>query len=247
MREFRHAIRVPYPRLHLVEQFFDFEHVPHVHPRSLGRIDVLTLGHHWVIADLRWPLFPGVLVRSRFRQEFHPRDHITAEVTGGFGAGARYEAQLLSDGDGTRVEELLELPGFLGAVAARFANHVVRRMCRVWEEDLEVMMCRGGWPGIAAVSIRPEEIQGSDGCGSSPPRDRVLEPSRSRPGVPTRGAQDPLVVPLAVVVLEILADRTVQMPLPKEDHALQALRLDREHEALRVGVAGRGLIGDLHG
>lgn len=158
MKEFRHAITVPYPRLHLVEQYFDFEHVPHVHPKSLGRVDVVTLGDHWVVADLRWPLFLGLRARSRFREEFHPPDLITAQVTAGFGAGTRYEARFHADTGGTRVEELLALPGFLGGVAAHFAGSVVRRMRGIWKEDLRVKMCRGGWPGIAAVSIRPEEV-----------------------------------------------------------------------------------------
>jgi hypothetical protein len=43
-------------------------------------------------------------------------------------------------------------------------------------------------------------------------------------------------VALDVVVLDELGDRATKVPLAKRDHLRQALRLDRQDEALRVGV-----------
>ncbi len=46
----------------------------------------------------------------------------------------------------------------------------------------------------------------------------------------------PLVIPFAVIVGDVLADRTTQRSFAEEDHAVQALLFDRAHEALGPGV-----------
>ena len=45
-----------------------------------------------------------------------------------------------------------------------------------------------------------------------------------------------LVVALAVIVLEELRDRPAEMTFAERDHPVQALVLDRAHEAFRVGI-----------
>ena len=42
---------------------------------------------------------------------------------------------------------------------------------------------------------------------------------------------EPLVIPLAVIVREVLVDGVTKMPLAEEDHPVQALILDRAHES----------------
>ena len=49
----------------------------------------------------------------------------------------------------------------------------------------------------------------------------------------------PLVVPLAMVVGHELGNRTSKMSLSEQDHALEALLLDRPNESLRVRIAVR--------
>jgi hypothetical protein len=44
-------------------------------------------------------------------------------------------------------------------------------------------------------------------------------------------------IPLVVVVGHELGYRATKMPLPEQDHALEALLLDRPNESLRVRVA----------
>jgi hypothetical protein len=43
-------------------------------------------------------------------------------------------------------------------------------------------------------------------------------------------------IPFVVVVLDVLAHGSPELPLREEDHAAQALLFDRAHESLRVGV-----------
>ncbi len=42
--------------------------------------------------------------------------------------------------------------------------------------------------------------------------------------------------PLEVVVLEKLLDRSSEMTLAEDDHAVQALGFDRQHESFRIRV-----------
>jgi hypothetical protein len=48
-----------------------------------------------------------------------------------------------------------------------------------------------------------------------------------------------LMVPLPVVVLDVLLDRSAEVPLAEEDQLFEALLLDRPNEAFRMGVAVR--------
>lgn len=153
-----HSLLVPNPRRALVEQFFDFEHVPWVHPRTLGRVEVRALGRRWLVADLFLPVLSRVRVRIRFRQDFRPPDRIDVVVLGGLGRGTRYEAVLTTVGYGTQVDERLLVPGLLGMASSLARGWIRARMRAVWEEDLRTKMCRGGWPGLAAVGIRESEI-----------------------------------------------------------------------------------------
>ncbi len=80
MTRLTHSIRVPYPPRVLVEQHFDFEHLPHAHPRTLGRAEVVEIGGRRVVADLRFPILGSLRGRSRFRQVFVPADRVEVEV-----------------------------------------------------------------------------------------------------------------------------------------------------------------------
>ena len=70
-------------------------------------------------------------------------------------------------------------------------------------------------------------------------------PAANRPaatGSPERLNQfvaDALMVPLTVVVRHEICNRATKMALPQQDHALEALLLDRPHESFRVRVAVR--------
>ncbi|MGH7149484.1 MAG: hypothetical protein ACREIU_02240, partial [Planctomycetota bacterium] len=114
MTRLAHSILVPYPPRVLVEQYFDFEHLPFVHPRTLGRAEVVEIGGRRVVADLIFPIAGGLRGRSRFRQEFVPPDRVEVEIVGGLGRGTRYAARFVPSGDGTLVSGTLPIPGFPG-------------------------------------------------------------------------------------------------------------------------------------
>jgi hypothetical protein len=153
-----HSIRVPYPPRILVEQYFDFEHLPYVHPGTLGSAEVVEIGGRRVVADLRFPIVGSLRGRSRFRQEFVPPDRVEVEVVAGLGRGTRYAAEFVPSGEGTLVRETLLIPGFLGWIAGLARAPILARIREVWREDLDVKMCRGGTPGIEAAEIAPSEI-----------------------------------------------------------------------------------------
>ena len=58
---------------------------------------------------------------------------------------------------------------------------------------------------------------------------------------------DPLVIALAVVVLDVLAYRLSQMSVTDRDHLRQALRLDRSDESLGMRVQIRAATREPHG
>ncbi|MGH7149784.1 MAG: hypothetical protein ACREIU_03750, partial [Planctomycetota bacterium] len=138
-------------------------HLPFVHPRTLGRAEVVEIGARRVVADLRYPIVGRLRGRSRFRQEFVPPDRVEVEVVGGLGRGTRYTAQFVPSGDGTLVRETLDVPCFLGWMAGLARAPILARIREVWREDLAVKMCRGGTPGIEAAGIAPGEIVARDG------------------------------------------------------------------------------------
>jgi len=77
--------------------------------------------------------------------------------------------------------------------------------------------------------------------------------SRSRGGRRSwgTGSDDPvaqsLVGPFEVIVLDELANRPVERSLTEQDHAVQALLLDRAYESFGEGVAVRSSVGREHG
>lgn len=58
---------------------------------------------------------------------------------------------------------------------------------------------------------------------------------------------EPLMIPLDVVVLCVLLHRVAQVLLSQWNDLVQTLRLDRTHEARRVGIQIRASRGKFHG
>lgn len=148
-----HEIFVPYPKQTLIEQFFDFEHLPYVHPKTLGKVAVQTLGHHWVIGDLSWTLLPFVWLRSKFCLAILSPDELKVDIVEGWGKGSAYHVKFSERSGGTEICERLIIPGWQGVAVRLAKRQFVKMMRRIWEEDLAVKMCHGGWPGIEAVGL----------------------------------------------------------------------------------------------
>ena len=140
---------VPYPLWRVLSQFFDLEHIEHVHPRTFGRARLVSQHRGGVTWELESPRFLGVRPRSLIVQEYLPPNLIEARVIRGFLVGTEYSGVLHESDGQTTVEETYRLPlpdwGWLRfLVRAR----LIRTLDRIWEEDLRVGVCHGGWPGL---------------------------------------------------------------------------------------------------
>lgn len=143
---------IPYPFAVVLEQYFDFEHVAHVHPGSLGEYVLVENAGHRIVYDQLWP--PGRRGRratSRVVQTYQPPGDIRFEFVSGKYRGTRVHSRLRPHaGGGTEVTEtysVLLLPDW-GLVRWLVAPSVIRRVDRIWDEDLRVGVCVGGWPGV---------------------------------------------------------------------------------------------------
>lgn len=156
MTQVHYRRRLPFPPARLVGQYFDLEHIAHVHPRSLGEARLVSTAGSRVVWDLLSPRFLGFRLRHRVLQELVAPDRIEAEVLGGLLRGARVSTDLVADGDGTLVVERYRVPLVPGWrwLARWFEPWFHRWLDAVWEEDLRVHMCHGGWPGVPPKTQR---------------------------------------------------------------------------------------------
>jgi hypothetical protein len=141
---------IPYPQAVVLSQYFDLEHLEHVHPKTFGRARMISKGHRAIVWELEWPPVLGLIrASSRFVQEFKPPWGIWAIITRGLLKGTETTIELDQSAEGTLVREhhriaLPNVPMLRDCVRV----HWVRRLDRIWEEDLAVKVCRGGWPGV---------------------------------------------------------------------------------------------------
>ena len=151
MLEIPYVKIIPYPFAVILDQYFDFEHVAHVHPTSLGECVVVENTGKRIVYDQLWPADRnGHRSTSRVLQTYQPPGEIWFEFTSGKYQGTMVHSQLRPHQDGTEITETYHLPrlpnwGFLRWLIAPF---VVRHVERIWEEDLRVGVCIGGWPGV---------------------------------------------------------------------------------------------------
>lgn len=150
MIELVYRREVSYPRPVVLSQYFDLEHLEYVHSRSFGRARMLSERDRLIVWELECPPFFGQLrLRSRFEQECVPPWSVRAKVVRGALRGGETRVELLDTAQGTLVVEVHRLPfpnlpGLRGLVERAW----VRRLDRIWDEDLAVRVCRGGSPGI---------------------------------------------------------------------------------------------------
>ena len=161
--------RIPYPFARVLSQYFDLEHIETVHPTTLGGYRVIEVAGNWIVFEQHWPSWLGMRLRSVVEQVWQPPNRIRIRFRRGFLRGIGVDTQLTEQGEETAIEEVYRVP-----LVPRWAwlrpwmgRMVERGAGRIWEEDLAVELCHGGWPGVPG-----EEVPSSAAAPSlaAPPR-----------------------------------------------------------------------------
>lgn len=158
---------IPYPTSRLLAQYFDLEHIAHVHPRSFGQARMVTQSGSIVVWELLSPLYIGFRFRSLIAQEYIPPNQIRTRILKGRGRGAQVFTLFHPDVNSTTLEESYVLPlpdwAWLRFIVSRW---LYSRLDCIWDEDLRVGMCHGGWPGVPPVA--PQSPSRSEGKAQNP-------------------------------------------------------------------------------
>lgn len=146
---------VPYPFEVVLSQYYDYEHIEQVHPETLGRYVLVEQDGDRVVYDQIWPRRFGRRPTSRVEQTFSPPNEIWFRFLAGLHRGIEVRTVLEASpdgksGGGTLVDETYLLPWLPDwPWLRRLALPAIRkRVDEVWDEDLEVEVCHGGWPGL---------------------------------------------------------------------------------------------------
>jgi hypothetical protein len=183
MIEVRYRREVPYPQAAVLSQYFDLEHIAHVHPPTLGKARLLACLDNAVEWELECPRFFGITLRSVIRQEYLESDRIHARVTKGLLRGTEVLTHLKSVDGGTLIEELYLLPVPELPLVSQLARvWLCRKADEIWDGDVAVGLPRGGWPGVprptaSILTPRAPEVEHNDG--------------KADPGAPGRGIGPP--------------------------------------------------------
>jgi len=142
---------IPYRFEVVLGQYWDWEHIRFVHPESLGEYRIVEVGEGVAVYEQLWPKSRlGRRARSLVRQTQLAPAEILFEFLEGRHRGVRVHTVLHEQDDGTLVDETYEIPllpdwGWLKPVVRKA---VMASVDRIWDEDLRVKVCWGGWPGV---------------------------------------------------------------------------------------------------
>ena len=142
--------RIPHPFSRVLSQYFDLEHIETVHPTTLGSYRAIEVAGNRIVFEQRWPSWLGLRLRSVVEQVWLPPNRIRIRFRRGFLRGIGVDTQLTDEGRETAIEEVYRVPLVPGWRWLRpwMARGVERGAGRIWEEDLAVELCHGGWPGV---------------------------------------------------------------------------------------------------
>lgn len=160
MLEIPYRVIIPYPFQVVLEQYFDLEHISHVHPTTLGDCTLVERSVERIVYDQIWPADGrGRRATSRVVQTYTPPGDIWFEFIAGKHKGTKVHSRLASHQDGTEVNETYYVPWVpnWGILRWLIAPLVYRQVDRIWKEDLDVGVCIGGWPGVPGMKGMHED------------------------------------------------------------------------------------------
>ena len=158
MMQVRYEKLIPYPFDVVLGQYYDYEHISHVHPDTLGEYRLLERDGPVVVYEQIWPQRWGRRRRSRVRHTRLGHGEMEFVFVAGLHKGVRVHTRLHEHPEGTLVDETytLSLPDW--AWLERIVEkQVMKSVERIWKEDLDVEVCFGGWPGIPEPPDGEEE------------------------------------------------------------------------------------------
>src|SRR5258708_5600943 len=101
---------VPYPLPVVLDQYFDFEHIAHVHPTTLGEYRLVEKSADRIVYDQLWPADRrGRRATSRVEQRYRLPGEIWFEFVEGKHKGTKVYSQLQPHADGTEVTETRDI------------------------------------------------------------------------------------------------------------------------------------------
>ena len=150
MLRVRYQKLVPYSYAVVLSQYYDYEHIAHVHPDTLGEYRLVSVDDDVVVYEQIWPRHWGRRRTSLVEQRFVPPDLIRFSFRKGLHRGVVVDTRLIETEDGTLVDETYSIPwvpdwAWLRALAR---PSIVKRVDEIWDEDIGVDVCHGGWPGV---------------------------------------------------------------------------------------------------
>jgi hypothetical protein len=155
---------VGYPAARVLSQYFDLEHIEHVHPRSFGRARLLSQHDYIDVWELEWPSILGAIrFEAPFDRSLYRPSVFALLFIKGLFRGTESEVRLTSTGDGTLVEELhrIALPDWW-FLRSWICGSWSRRLDRIWSEDLNWMCATAdGRVSPTQVCLEPGNSTGS--------------------------------------------------------------------------------------
>lgn len=162
MLEIAYTKRIPYPFAVTLSQYFDYEHIAHVHPTTVGEYRLVEKRENFLVYDQIWP--PGLFGRravSRVQHRFQPPDEMWFTFVSGRYRGIIVHTRLEDRQSETLVHETYRLPLPNWAWLKPLVRPgMMRAIERIWDEDLRVEICYGGWPGIPGYQQQPKHTAG---------------------------------------------------------------------------------------
>jgi 3-phenylpropionate/trans-cinnamate dioxygenase ferredoxin subunit len=154
--EVRYRKFVPYSLPVVLSQYWDYEHIEHVHPDTLGRYRLLESEGDRAVYEQIWP--DGALQRLGLRgaatsiveQTFRPPREIHFDFVAGRNRGVYVVTRLEEAPGGTLVDETYRIPYLPNwrLLAILALPSIRKRVDHIWDEDTDVEVCHGGWPGV---------------------------------------------------------------------------------------------------
>lgn len=156
---------VPYSFDVVLSQYFDYEHIVHVHPKTVGEYRLLDSGEGFVRYEHLWPKRWTGRKKTIVRHSYKPPNEMWFTFEEGYLKGTEVHSVLHDHGEKTLVQETYDIPipdwKWLRPLVRRWT---VRNVERIWDEDLDVEVCREGWPGV------PEAMKNRVSVGIDLPR-----------------------------------------------------------------------------